>query len=184
LLSQPWCQALARQLRGHLVLATCLPTGTVAVQCSYFEKSAELNWRVPPHQDIGIPVASRVDHPALGGWSEKEGVLHVNAPADLLGQLWAVRLHLDDCSAIDGALRVLPGSHREGILSPDREAVLRRAVAEVTCPVPQGGAMVMSPLLLHASSKATGSSRRRVLHFLFGPSGAGLPMGFRSPLEA
>ena len=29
--------------------------------------------------------------------------------------------------------------------------------------------MILRPLLLHASSKATGGSRRRVLHFLFGP---------------
>jgi hypothetical protein len=35
--------------------------------------------------------------------------------------------------------------------------------------------MAMRPLLLHASSKATGSSRRRVLHFLFGPPA--LPFG-------
>ena len=32
-----------------------------------------------------------------------------------------------------------------------------------------GFAMLMRPLLLHASSKARGASRRRVLHFLFGP---------------
>ena len=32
-----------------------------------------------------------------------------------------------------------------------------------------GFAVLMRPLLLHASSKATGASRRRVLHFLFGP---------------
>lgn len=35
----------------------------------------------------------------------------------------------------------------------------------------------MRPLLLHASSKATGRSRRRVLHFVYGP--AQLPSGLR-----
>ena len=35
--------------------------------------------------------------------------------------------------------------------------------------------MLMRLLLLHASSKATGASRRRVLHFLFGPPR--LPLG-------
>jgi hypothetical protein len=29
--------------------------------------------------------------------------------------------------------------------------------------------LVMRPLVLHASSKATGTSKRRVLHILFGP---------------
>jgi hypothetical protein len=35
----------------------------------------------------------------------------------------------------------------------------------------------MRPLALHASSKATGTSRRRVLHFVFGS--AGLPYGLQ-----
>jgi len=35
----------------------------------------------------------------------------------------------------------------------------------------------MRPLLLHASSKGTGTSRRRVLHFLFGPRD--LPLGLQ-----
>jgi len=37
--------------------------------------------------------------------------------------------------------------------------------------------LLMRPLLLHASSKSSGSSRRRVLHFLFGPPV--LPCGLR-----
>jgi hypothetical protein len=35
--------------------------------------------------------------------------------------------------------------------------------------------LVMRPLLLHASSKATSLTPRRVLHFLFGPPS--LPLG-------
>jgi hypothetical protein len=38
-------------------------------------------------------------------------------------------------------------------------------------------ALVMRPLALHTSSKATGTSRRRVLHFVFGP--AELPYGLQ-----
>jgi hypothetical protein len=37
-------------------------------------------------------------------------------------------------------------------------------------PVARGGVMVMRPLLLHASSKASVDLPRRVLHFVFGPS--------------
>jgi hypothetical protein len=46
---------------------------------------------------------------------------------------------------------------------------------EVVLLVPQGGALVMKPLLLHASPKATGATPRRVLHFVFGP--LKLPLG-------
>ena len=47
--------------------------------------------------------------------------------------------------------------------------------------VPRGGAMVMKPLLLHASSKASIDNRRRVLHFVFGP--ASLPGPLRWPMD-
>ncbi|WP_371865399.1 phytanoyl-CoA dioxygenase family protein [Duganella aquatilis] len=66
-------------------------------------------------------------------------------------------------------MKVIPGSHRGGRLNEAGKASIREATKEVPCPVAQGAGMAMRPLLLHASSKATGSSRRRVLHFLFGP---------------
>lgn len=179
LLSQPWCQALARRLSCHEALAALLPPGLVAVQCTFFEKSAARNWLAPVHQDLGIPVAQRVEHPQLRGWSEKEGVPHVHAPAEILERLVAVRLHVDECAAADGPLRVIPGSHLHGTLDEQATAAWRQRAAEVVCVAPRGSALLMRPLLLHASSKASGASRRRVLHFLFGPRE--LPFGLRWP---
>jgi ectoine hydroxylase-related dioxygenase (phytanoyl-CoA dioxygenase family) len=169
LLPLAWCAALACRLRLHPALSGLIPAGHVAVQCTYFEKSASRNWLVPIHQDLSIPVACRVDAPGLRGWSEKEGALFVQAPAELLAQLVAVRVHLDACGADDGPLRVLPGSHRLGLVAPEAAVLARNAAAEVTCEAAPGDALVMRPLLLHASSKASGQSRRRVLHFVFGP---------------
>jgi ectoine hydroxylase-related dioxygenase (phytanoyl-CoA dioxygenase family) len=154
-----------------------MPTGSVAVQCTFFEKSAAINWLVPVHQDLGIPVAERVDHPALRAWSEKEGSLFVQPPADFLAQLIAVRLHLDPCTAQDGPLRVIPGTHRCGRIADEEAIALRSRGLEVTLCAAKGDALAMRPLLLHASSKATGTSRRRVLHFLFAP--ADPPHGLR-----
>lgn len=179
LLSQPWCQALAQRLSCHAALAALLTPGLVAVQCTAFEKSAARNWLVPVHQDLGIPVAQRIDHPQLRGWSEKEGVPHVYAPAEVLERLVAVRLHVDECAATDGPLRVIPGTHRHGTLDEQAAAAWRQRTAEVVCIAPRGSVLLMRPLLLHASSKASGSSRRRVLHFLFGPHD--LPFGLRWP---
>jgi hypothetical protein len=42
-------------------------------------------------------------------------------------------------------------------------------------PAKRGDALLMRPLVLHASSKSSGSSLRRVLHFVFGPQA--LPYG-------
>jgi hypothetical protein len=94
LLSQPWCIALAQHLRQHPLLNQLIPAPYVAVQCTYFEKSATRNWLVPLHQDLSIPVAEKVSAPELQGWSLKEGMTFVQAPILILEQLVAVRLHL------------------------------------------------------------------------------------------
>ena len=175
LLTLPWCEGLAGQLRAAHGLADLIPQGHLAVQCSYFEKSRDTNWLVALHQDLGIPVQSKVEHPALKGWSLKEETYFVQAPQQLLEQLVAVRVHLDDCGTDDGPLRVVPGSHAMGVIDSAQAVQKRDDWGEVACPAAQGAALVMRPLLLHASSKASGCSRRRVLHFLFGP--AQLPYG-------
>ena len=72
---------------------------------------------------------------------------------------------------------MVPGSHRHGRLSESEAADRRQRDGEVECLASKGDALVMRPLLLHASSKAETPSRRRVLHFLFGP--AELPYGLR-----
>ena len=177
LLREPWCAALAGRVQADARLAAMLPRSHVAVQCTSFEKSAERNWLVALHQDVAIPVAARVDHPACTGWSNKQGTWFVQPPVDVLAQLVAVRLHIDDCGPDDGTLNVVAGSHRQGRLGDEAALALRDARGVTSCPVPRGGAMAMRPLLLHASSKATGTSRRRVLHVLFGP--AALPFGLQ-----
>jgi hypothetical protein len=169
LLPQPWCQAVAEHLRRHSSLAAFIPPGYVASQCTYFEKSRSRNWLVAVHQDLSIPVAERVNHPALHGWSEKEGALFVQAPVELLRQLVAVRLHIDNCAVNDGPLRVVAGSHLQGRVEPEAAASARQTQGEVICTGSRGSVLVMRPLLLHASSKAAGNSLRRVLHLLFGP---------------
>jgi hypothetical protein len=54
---------------------------------------------------------------------------------------------------------------------------LRDRLGEVACAVKKGVGLLMKPLVLHASSKASGQSRRRVLHLVFGPRC--LPLGLR-----
>ncbi len=177
LLSHGWCADLTTILRQQPSLAALIPSSFMAVQCTYFEKSSANNWLVAIHQDLSIPVAQRVDHPDLKGWPKKEDTLYVQAPQSLLEQLVAVRVHLDDCAVSDGPLRVVPGSHLHGLLTPEEAVALRQAGTEVACTAPRGGALVLRPLLLHASSKSTGLSQRRVLHYLFGPSQ--LPLGLK-----
>jgi len=179
LLAAPWCRDLAAGIARHAELAPLLTGALHAVQCTYFEKSAARNWLVAPHQDLSIPVAARTSDPACSGWSEKEGTTYVQPPLDVLQAIVAVRLHLDDCAADDGPLQVAPGTHRLGRLAA--AAAVEMMTPSIACVGVAGTAVVMRPLLVHASSKATGSSRRRVLHFVFGPRD--LPCGLRWPSE-
>lgn len=174
LLSQDWCRSLAVKIRQHPALSSLL-SGMVVVQCTFFEKSASRNWLVAVHQDLSIPVAERIEHPALQGWSVKEGQQYVQAPVELLQQLIAVRIHLDTCGAEDGPLRLVPGSHLQGLVTAEDAALARQQ--EIVCVAESGSALLMRPLLLHLSSKSSGKSQRRVLHFLFAPSE--LPLGLR-----
>jgi hypothetical protein len=182
LLEQPWCQALARWLRGLPQLHGVLPATAVAVQCMLFEKSSDRNWLVAPHQDLAIPVARRVEHARLGGWSVKAGRLYVLAPVEVLEQTLAVRLHLDDATEADGGLRFVPGSHRAGVLDDAAVCEWRGRQGEISAEARAGDALLMRPLVLHASSKARANGRRRVLHFLFGPPE--LPCGLRWAIAA
>jgi hypothetical protein len=168
LLEAEWCAALAATLRDTLELGPAL-ADCLAVQCTYFEKSAQVNWLVPLHQDLSIPVREKVEHPQLRGWTSKEGALFVQPPAAVIERMVAVRVHIDDCAGDNGPLRVVPRSHRLGRLRVEDQRAQRDAAGEVACTTPRGGVVAMKPLLLHVSSKSTSSRPRRVLHYLYGP---------------
>jgi hypothetical protein len=177
LLSFDWAQQFARQLRDLPEVAPLLGDSRTAIQCTYFAKVASRNWLVTLHQDLSIPVAARAADAPCKAWSEKEGMWFCQPPVDLLAQLVAVRVHLDDSTEANGPLRVVPGSHQLGRIASREVAAHRRRLGEVACIAPRRSLMAMRPLLLHASSKAMSQAPRRVLHYVFAP--AEIPWGLR-----
>lgn len=135
-----------------------------------FDKSPEANWLVVWHQDTALPLRERSDVPGWGPWSVKEGVIYAHAPADALAQILALRIHLDDSTAENGPLRVLPGTHCRGVLSDDAIHELTEKNSAAECLVSSGGVLAMRPLLVHASSKSRKGAPRRVLHIEYGSS--------------
>jgi hypothetical protein len=132
-----------------------------------FDKIPEANWKVPWHQDVTIAVQERVETEGFGPWSTKAGILHVQPPVAVLEGMISIRLHLDKCDESNGALQVIPKSHRLGrILEGDIPTVLARSRPKV-CAVERGGALLMRPLLLHASSASEAPTHRRVIHLDF-----------------
>jgi ectoine hydroxylase-related dioxygenase (phytanoyl-CoA dioxygenase family) len=132
----------------------------------FFDKTPTANWNLPWHQDLTIAVRTRRDVPGFRPWTLKGGIPHVHAPADLLGRMVTIRIHLDDCGPQSGPLRVLPGSHASGKLDPGAIATWpsRTGMPAVDVLVPAGGAVIMRPLLLHASASGTDPGHRRVIH--------------------
>ena len=141
-----------------------LPAQAFAVRAILFDKTPGTNWKVPWHQDLAVALAEKRDVDGFHRWSVKDGVPHAHAPVGLLERMITLRLHLDDCPADNGALRVLPGSHLHGQLSAADITEWRQRVPEVVCELPAGGVLLMRPLLLHASSASARPGHRRVLH--------------------
>ncbi len=145
-----------------------------AVRAIFFDKVPDANWSLFWHQDNVIAVRERLEVPGFVGWSQKAGVWQVQPPVEVLAQMIAVRVHLDDCGADNGPLRVLPGSHRCGWLDDDLDA-WKAGVPEMVCTVKCGGILVMCPLLLHASAASESAGHRRVIHIEY--AAADLPAG-------
>jgi ectoine hydroxylase-related dioxygenase (phytanoyl-CoA dioxygenase family) len=132
-------------------------------RATLFDKSPDSNWLVTWHQDTALPLRERREIPGWGPWSVKEGVSCAHAPAFVLENVLAIRIHLDHSNGNNGPLRVLPATHRSGVLSDDSIHELVNKIHPVECQVRAGGLVLMKPLLIHSSSKVIGRSRR-VLH--------------------
>ena len=158
LLSATWCQDVVGKLRSQTNIQELISDQMVAVQCTYFEKTESKNWLVSLHRDYFIPLKEKLRSPNWQNWTLKEGIHFCRPPNDVLSKLIAIRVHLEENDDENGPLKVVPGSHINEEVSCNT----------VNCYVPEGGALVFHPLLLHASSKVK-KGNRRVLHFLFGP---------------
>lgn len=163
----PSIAALADSSEIRSLVVAVIGNNALPVRGLLFDKVPEANWKVAWHQDLTIAVERRHDLPGFTAWSVKNGVPHVQPPVEILERMLAIRIHLDDSTADNGPLRVIAGSHRHGRLSPEDIDLQRRRTAETTCLVPRGGALLMRPLLLHASSAARRASHRRVIHLEF-----------------
>jgi len=145
-------------------LFSLIPNGLRPVRSILFDKTESENWPVLWHQDLTIAVEEERQIPGYGPWSHKDGSPHVQPPVSLLESMVTIRLHLDETSATNGALRVIPGSHHNGRIDADTLRELDKDGA-VTCECSPGDALLMSPLILHSSRRSESPARRRVIHF-------------------
>jgi len=144
------------------------------IRSIYFNKPPQANWIINWHQDLTINLQQKKRHPGFKNWRVLEERVVVQPPLSFLENMFTLRIHLDDCTVRNGALRVIPFSHREGVIDL-RNGLGERLADEFICEVQKGGILLMKPLLLHSSRRSDNQTNRRVIHIEF--SDTALPRG-------
>ena len=161
----PAIAELARDVRLMRIARAALGGEAIPFKATLFDKGPDANWLVAWHQDTALPLRERRDVLGWGPGSMKDGIAYAHAPAHALDRILALRVHLDDSTAANGPLRVLPASHVRGVLSDEEVRRVSGETPPVECLVARGGVLAMKPLIIHASSKSVDDAPRRVIHF-------------------
>ncbi len=170
LMSNDIVAELARDSRMLAIARSILGNTAFPFRATLFDKSPDANWLVVWHQDTALPLRARTELLGWGPWSVKDGINYAHAPTDALEQVLALRVHLDDSTEENGPLRVLPGTHKLGVLSDEEVERLSRELKADDCLASTGSVLAMRPLLIHSSSKSQTDLPRRVLHIEYAGS--------------
>jgi ectoine hydroxylase-related dioxygenase (phytanoyl-CoA dioxygenase family) len=160
----PAIETLAHSAKIINSVTTYLGSSPKLVRAIYFNKTQNNNWFVGWHQDKTIAVVQKIDTPGFINWTTKQGVIHVQPPESIMQQIITVRLHLDKTGIDKGALQLIPKSHRQGILSQIQIDRLKDSSNSIICELNAGDALIMSPLILHSSSKSRSTKERAIIH--------------------
>jgi hypothetical protein len=141
----------------------------LALRAVSFQKTAQANWVVGPHQDRSVPVPG--PHPPRGFQhvTRRKNGWRGEAPLSLLRQMCNARIYLDKAEAEDGPFEVIPGSHRLGRIPKPEIIALAEKSTWKAMTGEAGDLMLLSPLLIHRSRIARAPPGRRVLQVEFLP---------------
>lgn len=134
------------------------------VRAIFFDKTPDKNWLVTWHQDKTVTLNKKIALEGWGPWSIKDDVHHVQPPVSVLNSMVTIRLHIDPSDEKNGCLKVIPGTHNQGILKQKEIDELVQNASIFPCIVEAADAVIMRPHILHSSSKADEPSHRRVVH--------------------
>lgn len=155
----------AESPKVNKIVRIFLGSSARVVRSIFFDKNSRANWKVPWHQDLTIAVKDKIEVDGFHPWTQKAGIWHVQPTVEIMRSVLTLRFHLDEADEMNGALKVIPGTHSMGRLRANKIAEIRTANESTVCRVKEGDCLVMSPLLLHSSSAGTKPGRRRrVVH--------------------
>ncbi len=145
------------------------------VRVIYFDKTPEKNWLVSWHQDRTVALSNRFEMVGWRPWSLKDGSHHVQPPIDILKNMITLHIHIDESNETNRCLKVIPGTHKYGILNQETINQLSQTSIPLSCVTKPGDVLIMRPHLLHSSRKGSHPDRRRIIHVEY--CGTPLPLG-------
>jgi ectoine hydroxylase-related dioxygenase (phytanoyl-CoA dioxygenase family) len=147
------------------LLSALFESNCILTKAIYFDKPSESNWFVGYHQDLSISIDKKTELDGYRNWTFKKGQFGVQPPVKILEDTVTIRIHLDRTNKDNGALKIIPKSHLNGIQRIEKTDLKNES--EIICEVEKGGVMLMKPLTFHASNRTTNEKQRRVIHLEF-----------------
>ena len=165
-----WNDGLSKVVGGTSrldLLAQRLLPGAVPVRTVAFNKSSDVNWSVPWHQDRVIAV--REKHPVDGfdAWTNKAGTWHVEPPIDVLRQMIFACVHLDDTDERNGCLELALGTHAQGHVRREDASEIADTAPQELCYARRGDVLFVKALTVHRSRPSQQEGSRRTLRIDF-----------------
>jgi hypothetical protein len=137
------------------------------VRAIFFDKTNANNWALGWHQDRTIAVENRIELPGFSNWNMKAGVHHVEPPFEYIERMVTARIHLDAVDKDNAPLLIVPGSHCLGrIVEAGMEAIVDDG-EQLACLAKAGDIWLYHTAIVHASKRAQGNNRRRVIQVDF-----------------
>ena len=158
------------------IIRTISPDCDKLIKSIYFDKPPHANWVVNWHQDLTINLVEKIEVPAYKNWRVNSERVVVQPNKEMLESIFTIRIHLDDCTKENGALRVIENSHKKGVIDI-KEWTKHKEGNEQICEVRKGGIVIMKPLILHSSKRTENKKNRRVIHIEF--TDQELPIGLK-----
>ena len=114
-----------------------------------FNKTEDNNWAIGWHQDRAMTI-------------DNQDVKQL--PAEWINKMITICIHLDDTNEKNGCMKIMPNTHKIGLLSPSEINEYTAENPQVYCEGPAGSALVMRSHVIHGSDIGSQPSQRRVLH--------------------
>ena len=120
----------------------------------YYHQIPTANWFTTLHQNITIPVKEKISMEGFSGWSKKEGITSAMAPVNLLRQCFSMYIYLFGSDETNGALQILPGSHKKILNIQERNQIIENINPQIAN-VQAGDIYILKPLVLQAFGKVS-----------------------------